>query len=148
MPGYFYAYYSELISPEQTKYTALLHLINDDPDKLPEAYVFLPSLRRALRLSSGARCAPYAAGDYVGDDILNGIPNPTGWFSVTRHQTARSWCSGRSQAIWRSSMKRTFLGRPLHFRNPRWQMDGARRLCSRPQAFAAIRQWILPRESP
>jgi Protein of unknown function (DUF1329) len=54
MPGYFYAYYNELISPEQTKYTAPLDLIYDDPDKLPEAYVFLPSLRRALRLSSGA----------------------------------------------------------------------------------------------
>ncbi len=84
MKGYFYAYYNELVSPEQTKYTAPLDLVYDDPDKLPEAYVFLPSLRRALRLSSGARCAPYAGSDYVGDDILNGIPNPTGWFSVTR----------------------------------------------------------------
>ena len=63
MPGYLSSYYDELEEPEQSKYTSPLELIFDDPQKIPEFYVFLPSLRRALRLSSSARCAPYAGGD-------------------------------------------------------------------------------------
>lgn len=82
MPGYLSSYYDELEEPEQSKYTSPLELIFDDPQKLPEFYVFLPSLRRALRLSSSARCAPYAGGDYVGDDIYAGIPLPVGWFQA------------------------------------------------------------------
>ncbi len=82
MPGYLSSYYDELEEPEQSKYTSPLELIFDDPQKVPEFYVFLPSLRRALRLSSSARCAPYAGGDYVGDDIYAGIPLPVGWFQA------------------------------------------------------------------
>jgi hypothetical protein len=82
MPGYYSSYYNELEQPEQSKYTSPLELLFDDPQKLPEFYVFLPSLRRALRLSSSARCAPYAGGDYVGDDIYAGIPLPVGWFQA------------------------------------------------------------------
>ncbi|HLI64452.1 MAG TPA: DUF1329 domain-containing protein [Terriglobales bacterium] len=82
MPGYFSSYYDELEEPEQSKYTSPLELIYDDPQKVPEFYVFLPSLRRALRLSSSARCAPYAGSDYVGDDIYAGIPLPVGWFQA------------------------------------------------------------------
>lgn len=82
MPGYFSSYYDELLEPEQSKYTSPLELIFDDPQKVPEFYVFLPSLRRALRLSSSARCAPYAGGDYVGDDIYAGVPLPVGWFQA------------------------------------------------------------------
>jgi hypothetical protein len=82
MPGYFSSYYDELEEPEQSKYTSPLELIFDDPQKVPEFYVFLPSLRRALRLSSSARCAPYAGGDYVGDDIYAGVPLPVGWFQA------------------------------------------------------------------
>ena len=82
MPGYFSSYYDELEEPEQSKYTSPLELIYDDPQKVPEFYVFLPSLRRALRLSSGARCAPYAGSDYASDDIYAGIPLPVGWFQA------------------------------------------------------------------
>jgi hypothetical protein len=82
MPGYLSSYYNELVTPEQSKYTSPLELIFDDPQKIPEFYVFLPSLRRALRLSSSARCAPYAGGDYVGDDIYAGVPLPVGWFQA------------------------------------------------------------------
>jgi hypothetical protein len=84
MPGYFLAFYDEIMSPEQSKYTAPLELLYDDPQKLPESYVFLPSLRRALRLSSGSRCAPFAGSDYVGDDVVNGVPSPPGLFQVER----------------------------------------------------------------
>ena len=82
MPGYLSSYYDELELPEQSKYTSPLELIFDDPQRVPEFYVFLPSLRRALRLSSSARCAPYAGGDYVGDDIYAGVPLPVGWFQA------------------------------------------------------------------
>ena len=82
MPGYLSSYYDEIETPEQSKYTSPLELIFDDPQKIPEFYVFLPSLRRALRLSSSARCAPYAGGDYVGDDIYAGVPLPVGWFQA------------------------------------------------------------------
>jgi len=81
MPGYFVSYYDELLIPEQSKYTSPLELIYDDPQRVPEFYVFLPSLRRALRLSSSARCAPYAGSDYVGDDIY-GTPLPLGYFQA------------------------------------------------------------------
>jgi hypothetical protein len=82
MPGYYASYYDELELPEQSKYTSPLELVYDDPQKVPEFYVFLPSLRRALRLSSAARCAPYAGSDYVSDDIFAGIPLPVGWFQA------------------------------------------------------------------
>jgi hypothetical protein len=84
MPGYFLAFYDELTAPEQSKYTTEVELLYDDPQKLPEAYVFLPSLRRALRLSSGARCSPFVGSDYTNDDVLNGLPSPPGLFAATR----------------------------------------------------------------
>jgi Protein of unknown function (DUF1329) len=62
MPGYFSSYYDELEQPEQSKYTSPLELLYDNPQKVPEYYVFLPSLRRALRLSSGAPTAALSVG--------------------------------------------------------------------------------------
>src|SRR5579885_2387917 len=55
-------------SPEQSKYTTEMTLQTDDPTRLQEVYVFLPSLRRSLRLSSAAHCAPVLGTDYVQDD--------------------------------------------------------------------------------
>jgi hypothetical protein len=40
----------------------------DDSTRVPENYVFLPSLRRSLRLSSAARCSPILGTDWVQDD--------------------------------------------------------------------------------
>jgi len=82
MPGYFASYYDETLAPEQIKYTSSVELVFDDPNTVPEFYAFVPSLRRSLRISGGARCAPYAGTDYVGDDILSYIPLPVGWFNV------------------------------------------------------------------
>jgi hypothetical protein len=56
------------ILPEQSKYTTELTLRPDDPTRIEEIYVFLPSLRRSLRLSSAARCAPILGTDFVEDD--------------------------------------------------------------------------------
>jgi Protein of unknown function (DUF1329) len=57
-----------ILAPEQSKYTTELEMLHDDPTLVPELYVFLPSLRRSLRLSSAARCSPLLGTDYTGDD--------------------------------------------------------------------------------
>ncbi|HEV3109980.1 MAG TPA: DUF1329 domain-containing protein [Candidatus Binataceae bacterium] len=68
-----------VLSPEQTRYTTQLAQQPDDPEKVQEIYVFLPSLRRSLRLSSAARCSPILGTDWVQDDNSDGmafqIPN-------------------------------------------------------------------------
>ncbi len=68
-----------VLSPEQTRYTTQLAQQPDDPQKVQEVYVFLPSLRRSLRLSSAARCSPILGTDWVQDDNSDGmafqIPN-------------------------------------------------------------------------
>lgn len=61
-----------LSAPEQVKYTTQVALLPDDPEKLEEIYVFLPSLRRSLRLSSAARCSPILGSDFVQDDNADG----------------------------------------------------------------------------
>jgi hypothetical protein len=75
--GYFQSVLDEVTSPEQSKYTTALTLFPDDVKKVQEYYVFLPSLRRSLRLSSAARCSPILGSDYLNDDNrdgFNGIP--------------------------------------------------------------------------
>jgi hypothetical protein len=75
--GYFMSVYDEVLSPEQSKYTAQLVLFPDDVNKVQEIYVFLPSLRRSLRLSSTARCPPLLGTDFTNDDNrdgFNGVP--------------------------------------------------------------------------
>jgi hypothetical protein len=68
-----------VFAPEQTRYTTQLAQQPDDPQRVQEIYVFLPSLRRSLRLSSAARCSPILGSDWVQDDNSDGmsfqIPN-------------------------------------------------------------------------
>jgi Protein of unknown function (DUF1329) len=54
--------------PEQSKYTTEIAMYRDDPTLPQELHVFLPSLRRSLRLSSRARCSPILGSDYAQDD--------------------------------------------------------------------------------
>jgi Protein of unknown function (DUF1329) len=54
--------------PEQSKYVNSLQIFYDNPADLPESYVFLPSLRRSLRLTTAARCSPLVGSDYTQDD--------------------------------------------------------------------------------
>ncbi|HLH76218.1 MAG TPA: DUF1329 domain-containing protein [Candidatus Binataceae bacterium] len=72
---------AEQLAPEQIKYITAVNFTWDDPDRLPESYVFLPSLRRALRLSSNARCAPFQGQDFANDDITP-VPLPPTWFKA------------------------------------------------------------------
>ena len=62
-----------VLAPEQTRYTTQLSMQPDDPEKVQEIYVFLPSLRRSLRLSSAARCSPILGTDWVQDDNSDGM---------------------------------------------------------------------------
>ncbi|HJU09272.1 MAG TPA: DUF1329 domain-containing protein [Candidatus Binataceae bacterium] len=58
----------EVQTPEQSRYTANLMVYHKDPEKWLDDYVFVPALRRSLRLSVTARCAPIQGSDYVQDD--------------------------------------------------------------------------------
>lgn len=60
-------------APEQEKYTAQLSLLPDDPEKVQEIYVFVPALRRSLRMSSAARCSPLLGSDFNQDDASDGV---------------------------------------------------------------------------
>jgi hypothetical protein len=72
---------AEQLDPEQIRYLTALNITWDDPNRFPEAYVFIPSLRRVLRLSSAARCAPFQGQDFANDDLTN-IPQPPTWFQA------------------------------------------------------------------
>jgi hypothetical protein len=69
--GYLFSDRYVLLEPEQTKYTSEIALYHDDPTKPQELYVFVPSLRRSLRLSAAARCSPLLGSDYAQDDNNN-----------------------------------------------------------------------------
>ncbi len=71
--GVLLSQYIFVTAPEQSKYTTSLTIQYDDPNRLNDVYVFLPSLRRALRLSSAARCSPILGSDYLNDDNTNGL---------------------------------------------------------------------------
>jgi hypothetical protein len=77
------AWYSEWImveQPEQSKYTAVLTLFWQDNLKDEDDYTFVPALRRSLRLSSSARCAPLLGSDMVKDDQRVGWNGGVGKF--------------------------------------------------------------------
>ena len=72
--GYYFVKYNEQIAPEQGKYTTLLDLTPADPTRLDELYEYIPVLRKSLRLSQAARCAPVFGSDYLIDDENDGPP--------------------------------------------------------------------------
>ena len=72
--GYWFAGYTEVSAPEQFKYFATLTLSPNDPTQLDEAYIYYPALRRSLRVSSSARCAPIYGTDFTIEDALEGPP--------------------------------------------------------------------------
>jgi hypothetical protein len=77
------AWYSEWImveQPEQSRYTAVLTLFWQDNLKDEDDYAFVPALRRSLRLSSSARCAPLLGSDMVKDDQRVGWNGGVGKF--------------------------------------------------------------------
>ncbi len=59
--------------PEQSRYLADLTVFWQDPAKREDNYVFVPSLRRSLRLAVSARCAPLFGTDMTHDDQRAGF---------------------------------------------------------------------------
>ena len=80
--GFYHSTRDLLLLPEQSKYTTALDLQPDDPSMVQESYVFLPSLRRPLRLSSAARCSPILGTDWAQDDNAGGIAFQVGLFNA------------------------------------------------------------------
>ncbi|HEX4211609.1 MAG TPA: DUF1329 domain-containing protein, partial [Candidatus Binataceae bacterium] len=69
------AWYTEWLmveQPEQSRYTADLTIFWQDLTKTEDNYVFVPALRRSLRLSSSARCSPLLGSDMIHDDQRGG----------------------------------------------------------------------------
>jgi hypothetical protein len=71
---YYYVAHFEQTAPEAGKYLSVLSLLMKDPMAEPELYMFVPTLRRSLRLSQSARCAPLYGSDGVYDDMFEGPP--------------------------------------------------------------------------
>jgi hypothetical protein len=69
-PGTWFTEWLMEESPEQARYTASLNLFFIDQEKVPfpDTYVFVPALRRSLRLANTARCAPIFGFDWTYDD--------------------------------------------------------------------------------
>jgi Protein of unknown function (DUF1329) len=70
--GAWYGEWLMVVKPEESKYTAQLTLYYQDVTKDPGTFVFIPALRRSLRLSTSARCAPLFGSDMTNDDARVG----------------------------------------------------------------------------
>jgi Protein of unknown function (DUF1329) len=70
--GAWFSQWLMLDKPEQSKYTAVLTLFWQDLTKDEDDYVFVPALRRSLRLSATARCSPLFGSDMIKDDQRGG----------------------------------------------------------------------------
>lgn len=82
-PGYLEGDRFETLEPQQYKYTTQLSLQPDDPAAVQEMYMFTPSMRRPLRMSTSGRCAAMTGSDFVQDD------NGSGFFFQAINFTAK-----------------------------------------------------------
>ncbi len=91
--GYLEADRFETLEPQQLKYTTQLSLQPDDPARVQESYIFAPTMRRPLRMSTSGRCAAMTGSDFVQDD------NGSGFFFQAINFTARYLGSKRLLAL-------------------------------------------------
>lgn len=83
-PGTWYTEWLMEETPEQARYTQSLTLYysNQDAHPFPDNYVFVPALRRSLRLATTARCAPLFGFDWTNDDAkTNGFNGSTATYT-------------------------------------------------------------------
>lgn len=73
--GVYYTEYFELTKPEQARYTSILTVYYRDQTRNEDTFLFVPALRRTLRLSSAARCSPVFGSDATNDDTRHGAFN-------------------------------------------------------------------------
>jgi Protein of unknown function (DUF1329) len=69
-PGTWSTHWGMQESPEQAKYTASREMFFKDQEQnpYPDTYIFVPALRRSLRLSTQSRCSPVFGFDWAYDD--------------------------------------------------------------------------------
>jgi hypothetical protein len=63
----------QVLTPEQSRYFSNLTIFYTDIHRPEQVYLFVPALRRALRVSSAARCTPVLGADLVQDDSRDGF---------------------------------------------------------------------------
>src|SRR5215469_16636863 len=84
-PGTWYTEWAMQETPEQARYTASLALYYKDQEANPfaDTYVFVPALRRSLRLSTSSRCSPVFGLDWSYDDAkTNGFNASTSIYTA------------------------------------------------------------------
>lgn len=63
-----YCEYGMFTEPEQLKYTQVLTVYYNDPNRSEDDYVYIPQLRRVLRQSANGSCASMGGSDFTLDD--------------------------------------------------------------------------------
>lgn len=82
--GMDYSEYVMVNFPEQAKYTTDLTIYYTDYTKPENTFLFIPALRRSLRLSTAARCTPFIGSDLILDDPrVNGFNGGFSRFDAT-----------------------------------------------------------------
>jgi len=84
-PGSWYTEWGMQETPEQARYTASLSIYyqNQEANPFPDTYVFVPALRRSLRLSTASRCSPVFGFDWAYDDAkTNGFNGSTAVYTA------------------------------------------------------------------
>src|SRR5215469_13303946 len=84
-PGSWYTEWGMQETPEQARYTASLSIYyqNQESNPFPDTYVFVPALRRSLRLSTASRCSPVFGFDWAYDDAkTNGFKGSTSVYTA------------------------------------------------------------------
>jgi hypothetical protein len=84
-PGTWYTEWGMQETPEQARYTASLSLYykNQESNPFPDTFVFVPALRRSLRLSTASRCSPVFGFDWAYDDAkTNGFNGSTAVYTA------------------------------------------------------------------
>ena len=75
LPGVYKYTYDEVVAPEEAKYSGVLDIWHQDPVKFTDLFAYVPALRRVLRLSPAAVCAPVVGSDALNDDDCTNLGN-------------------------------------------------------------------------
>ncbi|HUY19458.1 MAG TPA: DUF1329 domain-containing protein [Candidatus Binataceae bacterium] len=89
-PGLYYTEYLEILAPEESRYLANLTVYYMDQSKPIDTFLFIPSLRRSLRLSAAARCSPVVGTDFTEDDASDFNFNGD-WQIFNSHVVREGW---------------------------------------------------------
>ncbi|HTW88578.1 MAG TPA: DUF1329 domain-containing protein [Candidatus Binataceae bacterium] len=116
-PGIEFTEYLSVLAPEQSKYVAQLSLYYSDPTRTEDLFLFVPALRRSLRLSAAARCSPTVGTDFTQDDARNSNYNG----GITRFQS--QWLrDGKFVSLMNADLTQagdlTKIYRPVFFPSP------------------------------